>query len=269
MTTYTQGYTSSVLKSHQSRTAAVQAAHVLPYITSSSHILDIGCGPGTITCDFAFLATQGQVIGADFSDEVLATARAEAERRGGLGNLTFQVADAKNLPFDDDTFDVVHCHALLVHVPNASAVVKEMHRVCKTGGCVACREPDWDTMVIYPLSASLAQWQRAQRELNVTVGSEPNTGRHLASWALAAGFDGINVRVTTDVLQYFGREEVKWWGEAYAERVTGDFGKRAVESGLLTREEIERISEAWREWSRGADGALFALMHMRLLAQKW
>jgi len=268
MTTYTQGYASSVLKSHQSRTAAVQAAHVLQYINPSSHILDIGCGPGTITCDFALLATEGQVVGADFSNEVLETARAEAQRRGGLRNLSFQVADAKELPSNNDTFDVVHCHALLVHVPDAAAVVKEMHRVCKTGGYVACREPDWDTLVLYPTSRDLEKWQSVQRQMSVMLGSEPNTGRHLATWALAAGFASDDVKVTTDVLQYFGAEEVKWWGESYAERVKGDFGERAVKAGLLSWEEVEQISEAWRQWSRNPDGALFALMHMRLLARK-
>lgn len=265
-TSYVQGYDTSTLKSHQSRSAEVQADYLLPHIKSTDQILDVGCGPGTITCDFAKYAPHGQVIGVDFGEKVIEQARAEASARG-VKNIKFQVAGAHSLPFEDESFDVVHCHALLVHLPNAAAAVKEMWRVCKVGGFVGCREPDWDTLAIHPYNSALEKWKVVSKQLKVNEGAEPNAGRHLGEWAIDAGFNAEKVQITSNVLQYFGKEELKWWGSLYADRVHTEFGERAVSSGMVTREEIEQFASAYLDWSNSEFG-IWAMMHMRLLCQK-
>ena len=50
------------------------------------------------------------------------------------------VGDVTDLPFDDDSFDVAHCHAVLMHVPDTPAVLAEVKRVLKPGGIIASRE---------------------------------------------------------------------------------------------------------------------------------
>lgn len=265
-TTYVQGYDASTLKSHQSRTAEIQADYLLPKIKSTSRVLDVGCGPGTITCGFAQYASEGTITGVDFSGEVIDQARGEAAQRG-ISNIQFQVASAHDLPFEADSFDIVHCHALLVHLPDAAAAVKEMHRVCKPGGFVGCREPDWDCLAIHPSSAVLEKWKKVSAQLKINEGAEPNAGRHLAEWAIEAGFDADKVQVTSNVLQYFGQDEVKFWSSLYADRVYTEFGERAVKSGLVTREEINLFAAAYIDWSNSR-AAIWAMMHMRLLCQK-
>ena len=52
---YTHGYNSSVLASHQWRTAKNSAEYLLPHLNTSQHLLDVGSGAGTITCDFVHL----------------------------------------------------------------------------------------------------------------------------------------------------------------------------------------------------------------------
>lgn len=131
--TYVQGHDESTLASHRSRTASNQASYLLPHIKPFHKILDIGCGPGTITCDFANLVPDGSVIGIDASSEVITSAQAEAESRN-LKNVTYRVGSAHELPFDDETFDVVHCHAVLVHLAEPAKAVREMRRVCKIEG---------------------------------------------------------------------------------------------------------------------------------------
>ena len=265
-TSYIQGYDASTLKSHQSRSAKVQSDYLLPFVKSTSRILDVGCGPGTITCDFARYAHRGSVTGVDFSEKVIEQALSEAAARG-LDNVDFQTASAHNLPFEDDTFDVVHCHALLVHLPKASGAIKEMRRVCKVGGYVGCREPDWDSLAIHPHSPALEKWKEVSAQLKRNEGAEPNAGRQLAEWAVHAGFSPEQVQVSCNVLQYIGEEEVKWWGTLYANRVRTEFGERAVSSGLVTKDEIEQFASAYVEWSDTKFG-LWAMMHMRLLCQK-
>ena len=134
VTTYTQGHDASTLQSHQSRSAEKQADYLLPHIKPTSHVLDVGCGPGTITCDFSKYTLQGSVVGVDYSSEVIEKAQAEATSRGCEKNVTFQVAAAHNLPFPDETFDIVHCHPVLVPLPDATGVLKEMRQAGKPGG---------------------------------------------------------------------------------------------------------------------------------------
>ncbi len=64
-TTYTHGHHESVLRSHRWRTAANSAAYLLPYLRPGQDLLDIGCGPGTLTGDLARAVSPGRVVGID------------------------------------------------------------------------------------------------------------------------------------------------------------------------------------------------------------
>src|SRR5882762_8152666 len=106
---YTHGHHASVLRSHSQRTAANSAGHMLSYLRPNMHILDIGCGPGTITVDFAALVPEGRVTAIDYVPDVLEQARALATERD-LANVEFMVGDVHSLNFPNATFDVVHAH---------------------------------------------------------------------------------------------------------------------------------------------------------------
>ena len=84
--TYTHGHHESVVKSHSERSAEDSAAFLLPHLTAEMHLLDVGCGPATITCD---LATHvAEVIGIEPPGSVLDTARENAKSRG-VANVSF------------------------------------------------------------------------------------------------------------------------------------------------------------------------------------
>lgn len=200
-TTYNHGNDAATLRSHSSRTAEAQADYLLPYIKPKAHILDVGCGPGTITCGLANYAPEGKITGIDSSLEVIEKAKSEAK---DVSNVTFQVGQAHSLPFEDETFDIVHCHAVLVHIPDPAAAVKEMRRVCKTGGDIAAREPDLDTCVMHPHYPALEKWKVVQGQMKRNEGAEPNAGRHLAAWATAAGCAIEDIQGSSNTLQYFG-----------------------------------------------------------------
>src|SRR6476659_8573241 len=90
--TYTHGHHDSVLRSHRWRTAENSAGYLLPHLTSGQRLLDIGCGPGTITLDLARLVAPGQTIGLDREVHPLVSARAAAVEQG-VHNVGFTVGD--------------------------------------------------------------------------------------------------------------------------------------------------------------------------------
>ena len=80
--TYTHGHHESVLRSHTWRTAENSAAYLLPHLRAGQTLLDVGCGPGTITADLALLVAPGEVVGMDAAADVVARA---TEHAAGLG----------------------------------------------------------------------------------------------------------------------------------------------------------------------------------------
>ena len=78
---YTHGHHSSVLRSHTWRTALNSAAYILPHLKPDMKVLDIGCGPGTITVDLASYVPRGHITGLERAEGVLSQARALAEKK--------------------------------------------------------------------------------------------------------------------------------------------------------------------------------------------
>ena len=138
--TYLHGHHDSVLRSHRWRTAENSAGYLLARLPADARVLDVGCGPGTITVDLAARVPDGQVTGIDAAGDVLALARQEADRRG-QANVRFEVGDVYDLGFADGTFDVVHAHQVLQHLSDPVAALTEMRRVqpARRPGCRARR----------------------------------------------------------------------------------------------------------------------------------
>ncbi|MDH6181240.1 SAM-dependent methyltransferase [Microbacteriaceae bacterium SG_E_30_P1] len=258
---YTHGHHESVLRSHTWRTIDNSASYLSPLLEQGQSLLDLGCGPGTITVEFADRLAPGRVVGLDAAAEVIERAVGEFSR----DNLEFVVGSAYELPFADDTFDVVHAHQVLQHVADPVAVLREMRRVTKPGGVVAAREVDYAGTFWFPLLPGLDAWLALYDRVHRSNGGEPDAGRRLLSWARAAGFDTISTGAS--IWNFATPGDREWWGGMWEARVLESaFAADALAKGFATPDDLELISRAWREWADDADGWL-AMPHGELIAR--
>jgi SAM-dependent methyltransferase len=265
---YTHGHHESVLRSHRWRTAANSAGYLLPELKPGLTVLDVGCGPGTITADFAGLVAPGggRVTAVDHAADILEQAAAEFAGRG-IGNVDLATADVHALDFPDDSFDVVHAHQVLQHVGDPVQALREMRRVCRPGGVVAARDSDYSAMTWFPAVDGMDRWQQLYLRVARANGGEPDAGRRLKSWAAQAGFPGAEVTSTAGTWCYATSDEVAWWSGLWADRtVASAYAERAVGGGHATAAELAAISDAWREWGRRSD-AWFAVLHGEILCR--
>ncbi|MFE1359673.1 methyltransferase domain-containing protein [Streptomyces harbinensis] len=264
--TYTHGHHDSVLRSHRWRTAENSAGHLLPELRPGQRLLDVGCGPGTISADLAerVAGDGGEVVALDAAPGVLEQARAAANARG-VTNIRFTTGDALALDFPDGAFDVTHAHQVLQHLADPVAALREMRRVTRPGGVVAVRDADYAAMTWFPEVPGLTEWAALYRAVARANGGEPDAGRRLLSWARQAGF--TDVRSSAGVWTFATEAERAWWSDLWAERTTASaYADRAVSGGYATRAELERVAASWREWGRAADG-WFAVLNGEALCR--
>ncbi|MDP9429296.1 MAG: methyltransferase domain-containing protein [Actinomycetota bacterium] len=261
MDTYTHGHADPVLQSHRWRTAENSAAHLLPHLQAGQELLDVGCGPGTITVDLAARIAPGRAVGVDRSPDPLEEARALAARRGVA--VEFAVGDVYGLAADDGSFDVVHAHQVLQHLTDPVAALREMARVCRPGGVIAVRDVDYATVTWFPADEGLDRWLDLYSRVARRNGAEPDAGRRLLAWAHEAGLR--DVTATASSWCYASEAERQWWGNSWAGRATASaFAEQALGYGLAAPADLEDIAAAWLRWAAADDGWL-GMMHGELL----
>ncbi|MBA8950980.1 methyltransferase domain-containing protein [Actinomadura namibiensis] len=265
MPTYTHGHHEAVLSSHRWRTAENSAAHLLPHLRPGLSVLDVGCGPGTITTGLAErVAPGGRVVGVDPAASVVAEAAREAAGRG-LAGVTFATGDVHALDFPDDAFDVVHAHQVLQHLPDPVAALREMRRVCKPGGVVAARDADFGGMIWYPDPPGMDRWRPVYQAVARGNGGEPDAGRRLPSWARRAGF--TDVTASASVWCYSTPEEREWWSDSWGGRLLhSEVADHAVSQGHATREELAEFHAGWKAWAAAEDG-WFGVPHGEIICR--
>ncbi len=261
-TRYLHGHDDAVLRSHRRRSAESSCAYLLAHLAADARVLDVGCGPGTITVGLATRVPSGEVIGIDTVEAVLDEARS-LPGAAGQQNLRFEIGDVTALGYPDGSFDVVHAHQVLQHLPDPVAALGEMRRVCRPGGIVAARDADYGAMFWHPASVGLSAWQELYRSVARSAGGEPDAGRHLRAWALAAGFS--RVQATASAWCFATDDERAWWGALWAERLTQTrFAEQAAAAGLATAAVLDELAHAWRAWIEVTD-ASFIVPHGEVL----
>ena len=252
-----------MLRSHTWRTAENSAGFLLRHLSAGDDVLDVGCGPGTITADLATLVEPGSVTGLDRSAQIVAAARATFD---GVTNLRFVVGDVYDLGFDDASFDVVYAHQLLQHLSDPVAALREMRRVLRAGGILAVRDADFSAFTWAPDDPRLIRWLALYHDVTKRNHADADAGRHLESWVTDAGF--TSPEATTSTWTFSEPEERAWWGGLWADRVRfSDFALQAIDDGLARDEDLGDFSEAFTEWAAQPEG-VFVVVHGEVLARR-
>ena len=111
-------------------------------IKKGDYVLDVGSGIGNTSCILA--EKYGcKVIGIDVSPKMVAWANKKAKEKKLEGKVSFRVADARNLPFKDSTFDAVISESVTVFIKGKKKAISEYARVVKKGGYVGINESTW------------------------------------------------------------------------------------------------------------------------------
>ncbi|MDQ1293617.1 MAG: hypothetical protein QG608_1498 [Actinomycetota bacterium] len=261
---YTHGQDETVLQSYRWRNADNSAAYLLGHLEPGMSLLDVGCGPGSLTADLASRVAPGHVTALDPSPEVLAKAQTLAEEQG-VRNVEFRTGDVSGLDLPDDGFDVVHAHQLLHHLTDPVAALREMRRVCRPGGIVAARDGDFAGNHWYPDIPELDEWLSLCRRAIRDNGGEPDAGRRLLSWARAAGFTDITA--TASLWCHTTADDKTRWATTWAGRLEqADLGRQIVDSGWADPDDLHRLADGWRAWAAHPD-AWFAVPSGEILCR--
>ena len=260
---YTHGHSAAVLSAHSRRGAADSAAYLLAHLNAGMDLLDVGCGPASITADLAERVTPGRVVALDAASGALEAARATLRDRGLSEQVEVTCGDVMALPFEDASFDVVHAHQVLQHLADPVGALAEMRRVTRPGGIVAVRDAVYSAMTWFPEPTGMEQWRSVYMATARANGGEPDAGSRLLSWARAAGFADASASASTWC--YATPADRAWQSQTWAQRCLTSFGPRAVELGLADRADLETMAQAWRQWGDSED-AWFVVVHGEVLA---
>jgi len=219
-------------------------------------VADLGCGVGMVTALLARLVgPQGVAVGIDYSGEQLAQARQQAKKSGG--NMAFVEASATETGLASDTFDLVYCRFLLLHLPQPELALREMLRLLKPGGVLLCEDGDLTSSGSQPPSA-LGAFADLWGRLGPHKGVDYTLGNRLYEMVHAAGFMAPEISFNQPVV---ARGEDK----RLLELSVAEAGPSFIAAGLISAPELAAtVAEMQR---LNADERVLAIMPR--MAQVW
>lgn len=232
-------------------------------------ILDVGCGPGSITIGLARHVPQGHVVGLDIASASAALEKARVRAaREGVANVAFQTGDGHALPFADGTFDVAHSHQVLQSSHAPVQFLRELARVTRPGGLVASCAWDTGSWVVHPMYDGITQFREMTGRVRADSGVTWHAGRNLHVWARQAGLDPARVKVSTCSPLFRAPEERAYFGGVFkAICRDSEFTSVALEKGYVTKGDVEKMVEGWQKWTDDED-ALSSVIHFEILCHK-
>jgi SAM-dependent methyltransferase len=241
----------------RTRSAAEYADFVLPLIGDRDRVLDVGCGPGSITLGLA--AEAHHVIGVDLEDAEFTEARKYASEHG-IDNVEFREGTICQLDFPDASFDVCTLFSMMETLDNPLAGLAEARRLLKPGGLIGASSIEYGGLILHgPDEPLLRRFYQLRLQIWDAQGDvHYNRGRELRGLLLAAGFE--DVEAFTKYLSYGTEERVRTFGLGRAADCRDEwYVGGVVQYGLGDPDEIPALEQAWIRWAEAPDSfAAFA-----------
>lgn len=239
----------------QQKRAGDAAAFFIPFLTPGMRLLDVGCGPGTITAALAGIV--GTAVGVDIEPHAI-TAAKQLGAESGTTNLCFVEADMTTLPFEDAAFDAVFFHAVLYHQSQAklTQTLEEARRVLKPGGVLGTRDSDVGGNILHPeldgVRLALELWQRWYEH------DDPDAlrfGRRQGAILRAHGF--TPVWAGASYVNHSADAASRTEAVADARRSLLGLAPQLLGKALATEADIEAALAGWDAWGRDPDAVYF------------
>ena len=241
----------------RNRSAAEYADFVLPSIGSRDRVIDVGCGPGSITVGLAQVA--GHVTGIDVDEAEFADARVSAAEHG-IDNVEFLEGSIYELDFPDASIDVCTLFAMMETLDDPLAGLAEVRRVVKPGGLIGASSIEYGGLILHgPGEPLLHRFYELRLQLWEAQGDVHfYRGRELRGLLLAAGFE--QVEASTTYFSYGTEERVRTFGLGRAADCRDEWYVAGLaEHGLADQDEIATLEQAWLQWAESPDSfAAFA-----------
>jgi ubiquinone/menaquinone biosynthesis C-methylase UbiE len=185
----------------------------------------------------SIVGSKGRVVGIDNSETLIVEAKNRAE--GADGHVEFQVKDAHDLDFADNTFDACRADRVFQHLEKPEQALSEMVRVARRGAWIVINDPDWETFVVDMPNKSLTR-----KILNYFCDELKNgwCGRELYRLFNAAGLLNISIDAQTLILTDLALAD-----QLYELRLTAE---KLREAGELTATEADEWSEYLKNSSK-------------------
>lgn len=260
------GVTPELQRDYATRTATRQAAFVLLYLQPGMNLLDVGCGPGTITIGLAKAISPGKVVGIDHDSHNIEEAKMLANE-ASVTNIKFMSGDALNLPFENEMFDAVFENNMFVHLSErASLAAAEIYRVLKPGGFFAARDANADAVVWSHQTELMKQFDRFFQRWHERRGSDISLGKKLPAIIRESGFTHTIKSLSADTKG--DREATRSHAEIMISLLEGPLGQMILDKKWTEEATINRMKKDIRKWGEHPD-AFFANVHVEVIGWKY
>jgi ubiquinone/menaquinone biosynthesis C-methylase UbiE len=190
---YVHGYSKKEnTRLHDQASTLTELLHHDTLYPPGSKVLEAGCGVGAQTIILARNSPETNIISVDISGESIKKAKRLAEKEN-LANVSFQVADIFNLPFEDETFDHVFICFVLEHLKSPLEALKSLKKVLKKGGTVTVIEGDHGSSYFYPQSDEGMRTIKCLIDIQELMGGNSLIGRELFPLMNRAGYNDVNI----------------------------------------------------------------------------
>lgn len=224
-------------------------------------VADVGCGTGLVSASFAKrVGATGKVVGIDSAPDTLAIAR-KMNDATNIKGIEWHIGDAYATGLADNTYDVVYCRLLLLHLKEPARAVAEMSRIAKPGGLVICEDLATINTQTYPIDSPIKTIQERIKNMAAKQGTDWDIGLALPSLFKSLGL--TDIKISTHQPGHLTGE-----GKRLAEYTFLEAVPKMIAAGVLTEDAARQTGQQMREFTDRDDTVVFLPTMIQVIGKK-